>query len=56
MLRSYGVIPPRLVRMVPCATLTMENAVWSIQQTTTQKVIVSDRKTVGKQQVLIVRT
>jgi len=55
-LRSYGVILPRLARMVPCATLIMENAKWSSQQTTMQKVTVTDRKTVRKQQIIIGRT
>jgi hypothetical protein len=54
--RSYGVILRRIVRMIPCATLTMGSAVWSSQQIMMQKVTVSDRKTVRKQQVIIART
>ncbi|MGH9974097.1 MAG: hypothetical protein ACRD93_09395 [Nitrososphaeraceae archaeon] len=54
--RSCGVILPRIARMISCATLTMESAVWSSQQTMMQKVTVSERKTVPKQQVIIART
>jgi hypothetical protein len=41
--------------MISCATLTMESAVWSSQQTMMQKVTVSERKTVPKQQVITAR-
>jgi len=54
--RSCGVIQPRIAQMVSCALLTMESAAWSSQQTMMQKVAVSNRKTVPKQQLLIART
>jgi len=56
MSRSCGVIPLRIAPTISCATLTMESAVWSIQLTMTQKVTVSDIKTVRKKQIIIVRT
>jgi hypothetical protein len=47
--RSYGVIQPRIARMVSCALLAMESAVWSSQQTTMQRVTVLDIKMVPQQ-------